>query len=130
MPSSRVWSAHLIPVDRRVYVVKVLDLESAQQLVDTQLLQPLDRQRRGQVGDQHVGLGERLEDVRRHRLFALPFEGVLQQVLLDEGADVALPFAVRVVVVGRGQAGEPRRLGEGCGRGGEGGRHGGIGGGL
>jgi hypothetical protein len=105
--SRKPTAGHLIGIDGAVDVIKVLDLEPAQQLVDAQLLQPRDGQRRGQGRDEHVGLGEVAEDVLGHRLVALPLHRVLVQVLVDEWPDVSLPFPVRLVVDWVGEAQEP-----------------------
>ena len=108
-------AGHLVGVDDGVQVIKVLNAQAAQQLVDAQPLQPLDGEGRRQRGDQHAGGGELAEDVRGHCLGPLPLLRVRQQVLLDEGADGGLPLAVGFLVDGRGQTHQPRRLAEGDG---------------
>lgn len=104
-------------------VSEVLDLDDAEDVVDAAGLEVLGGQRRRQRRDQHVVLDEGVEDVLGHELVALPLEGVWGEVLVDEGAAGALPFLELGRVVGRGQAIEVGRLGEGD----VGGGHGGMG---
>ena len=82
---------HLVTVDCRVNVVPVLHPDNAEDVVDAQPLQPVDGKRGGQSGQQHVVLGKRLEDVRRHAALALPVSGMLVKVLVEEGAAGLLP---------------------------------------
>ena len=109
-------SRHLVTIDCRVNVIPILHLDHAEDIVDAQPLQPVDGQRGRQRRDQHVVPCERLEDVSGDDALALPLERVLVEMLVDEGAACLLPFQVRGRVVGRGQAEEPWRLGEGNGR--------------
>jgi hypothetical protein len=94
-------------------IIKILDLQHAQQLMNPKLLQPLHRQRRWQRGQQHPGFSKLLEHALREQLGGVPFQRVVDEVLLDEGAARFLPFQMRLFVVGRGEASEVGGLGEG-----------------
>lgn len=111
---------HLGDVDGGVHVVKVLDLQAAGELAEAEAPQPGGGEGRGQVRDQHVGLGKGGEDGVGDVAGAFEVEGVLREVLGDEGAAGLLPFPVGGVVVGRGEAVDPGVLREGDG--GHGGR--------
>jgi len=101
-------------------IIPLLHL-NPQNLMDPQSLQPFDRQRRRQVRDQHVMPTEGVEDMLGNGALALPLEGMLDEVLPQEGAACFLEAAVRVGVVGGGEAAEVGGFGEGDGVGGDGG---------
>ena len=58
-------------------VGEVLNLHDAEDVADAAGFELLDWEWRWEGGDEHVGLGEGLEDVLRDCLFPLPVEGML-----------------------------------------------------
>lgn len=119
-------AGHLVAVDAAVEGVEVVDGQVAGEVGDAEVLEPGGGERRGERGDQHAGCGEGGVDVGGDLFGLFPFEGVWGEVLVDELAAGALPFAVGGRVVGGGDAVEPGGFGEGDGVGrDEGSGHGG-----
>lgn len=81
--------------------------------MNPQLLQPLHRQRRGKRRDQHIRLRKRLKDMFRHRLSRIPFQRLLNHILLHKRATRLLPSQMRLLVVWRRKPNNVRRLRKG-----------------
>lgn len=86
-------AVHLVNVDEVVEGGEVFDLDYAQDVVDAASFQLLDREWRRQGRDEHVVLGEGLEEVLRDGFLFLPLENEGRQVLGDEVSACFLPFA-------------------------------------
>jgi hypothetical protein len=89
-----------------MYIIPFLDFKSTRHLVDPELLEPCHRQRRREVGDQEIGLCKLREDMFWDRLFPLPFNCILGEVLFDKCPTRLLPSPVRFAVIWRWQARE------------------------
>lgn len=81
--------------------------------MDVQSLQPLHRQGSWQIRQQHVMPAEGIKDVLRDRALALPFHGILQQMLPHELPACFLEAQVPGGIVGGWQTAQIRRFGEG-----------------
>ena len=112
LSSRRSQCTYLVTVDARVQIIPVLDLDG-ENLVDPKPLEPVDRERSGEIGDQHVVFAKGVKDMIGHGALFLPFDRILEKVLPEELAAGFLELAVAVGVVGRGETAQVRGLGEG-----------------
>lgn len=100
--------------------VPFLDGNIAGHMRDAELTEPLDRQWRGQSGEEKVPPRKVGEDVGWELLGGFPLEGVAVEVLVDELAARALQLVMRRVKVRRREAVEPSGLRKGHRGGGSG----------
>ena len=109
--SIRTTSVEFSDIDGYMVVIEVFDI-SRSDLMDADLLEPVDRKWSGQIWDEHICLRERLVDFKWHDSVPFPFQRILRQVLGDESSAVLLPFPMRCIVVRRRKPIEPWRLRE------------------